>query len=114
MFETNLHDDRFLPFELAGAISTWQLDLPKPGEGFPSFDYSTISDVILQIRYTARQGIVAAKVNSSVADILQAAAPNGANLGLLFSIPNDFPTEWAAFVNGAGNLSLNVKRDYFP
>jgi hypothetical protein len=39
------------------------------------FDYNTISDVILQIRYTARQGIVAASVNSSVKDILQAAIP---------------------------------------
>ena len=55
MFETNLRDDRFLPFELAGAISTWQIDLPKPTEAFPAFDYNTISDVILQVRYTARQ-----------------------------------------------------------
>ena len=114
MFETNLRDDRFLPFELAGAVSTWKLDLPSPAGAFPAFDYNTISDVILQIRYTARPGIVAAKVNSAVADILQAAAPNGANLGLLFSIPNDFPTEWSAFVNGAGNLALTIKRDYFP
>jgi hypothetical protein len=29
LFETNLRDERFLPFEGAGAVSTWQLDLPK-------------------------------------------------------------------------------------
>ena len=28
MFETNLRDERFLPFEGAGAISTWSLSLP--------------------------------------------------------------------------------------
>jgi hypothetical protein len=114
MFETNLRDERFLPFELSGAISTWQLDLPKPSEGFPAFDYSTISDVILQIRYTARQGILQAKVNAAVKDILQAAAPTGANLALLFSVSNDFPTEWSAFVNGNANIALTIKRDYFP
>ena len=52
MFETNLRDDRFLPFEGAGAISTWTLSLPA----IPSFDYSTITDVILHVRYTARDG----------------------------------------------------------
>ncbi len=30
MFETNLRDERFLPFEGAGAISTWTLSLPGP------------------------------------------------------------------------------------
>src|SRR5262249_15548654 len=52
MFETNLRDERFLPFEGAGAISTWHLSLPAE---LPAFDYTTISDVILHIRYTARQ-----------------------------------------------------------
>ena len=51
MFETNLREDRFLPFEGAGAISSWNLALPAQ---LRSFDYSTISDVILHIRYTAR------------------------------------------------------------
>ena len=53
MFETNLRDERFLPFEGAGAISTWSLGLPSE---FRPFDYMTISDVILHVRYTARRG----------------------------------------------------------
>jgi hypothetical protein len=114
MFETNLREERFLPFELSGVISTWQVDLPNPTTDYPGFDYNTISDVILQIRYTARQGIVAATVNSSVKDILQAAIPSGANLALLFSLPNDFSTEWSAFLNSAADLSVTLKRDYFP
>ena len=47
-------------------------------------------------------------------DILQAAIPAGANLALLFSLASDFPTEWSAFVNGAGDLSITIRRDYFP
>lgn len=114
LFDTNLHDERYLPFELQGAVSTWQLDLPNPTSGFPAFDYKTISDVLLQIRYTARQGIPAAKVNAAVNDILQTAASPGANLALLFILPNESPTEWAAFANGNANLGLTIKRDHFP
>jgi hypothetical protein len=44
LFETNLRDERFLPFEGAGAESTWKLDLPKP-QDYAAFDYATISDV---------------------------------------------------------------------
>ena len=54
LFETNLRDERFLPFEGVGAESTWKLDLPKDS---PALDYATISDVILHIRYIARQGV---------------------------------------------------------
>jgi hypothetical protein len=58
LFETNLRDERYLPFENSGVISEWQLQLPAdPSKNDPAlFDYSTISDVILHIRYTARNG----------------------------------------------------------
>jgi hypothetical protein len=39
---------------------------------------------------------------------------SGANLALLYSLPNDFPTEWSAFLNSAADLSVTLKRDYFP
>ena len=42
MFETNLSDGRFLPFEGAGAESKWKLELPA---SFRQFDYNTISKV---------------------------------------------------------------------
>lgn len=43
LFETNLRDERFLPFEGAGVKSTWKLELPV---AFRQFDYNTVSDVI--------------------------------------------------------------------
>ena len=52
LFEANLRDDRYLPFEGAGAISTWRIELPTD---IPQFDFETISDVVLHLRYTARE-----------------------------------------------------------
>jgi hypothetical protein len=114
LFEPNLRDERFLPFEGAGAESTWKLELPAD---YRPFDYATISDVILHIRYTARQGVDPAKVKDALSQIFGPdASPNGANLALLFSLPHDFPTEWSAFVSSAGasNFSATIRRDYFP
>ena len=109
MFETNLRDERFLPFEGAGAESTWKLDLPKD---YRAFDYNTISDIILHIRYTARQGVDPTEVKKALDDLFQPASQS--SLALLFSLRHDFPTEWAMFVKGTGDFKASVKRDYFP
>ena len=53
LFESNLHDERFLPFEGMGAISAWRIELPAD---FRPFDYDSIVDVIVHIHYTARDG----------------------------------------------------------
>ena len=47
---SDLHNNKYLPFEGAGAISEWRLELPQQ---FRSFDYSTISDVVLTLAYKA-------------------------------------------------------------
>jgi hypothetical protein len=111
LFETNLRDERFLPFEGAGAESTWKLDLPKD---YPAFDYATISDVILHIRYTARQGVDPTKVKKTLDDLFQQA--NQANLALLFSLRYDFATEWSAFDKSENNapFTLTIHKSYFP
>src|SRR5207249_9826276 len=41
MFEFNFRDERYLPFERAGAISQWQIELSTEEE-LRQFDYSTI------------------------------------------------------------------------
>lgn len=111
MFETNLRDERFLPFEGAGAESTWRLELPKP-KHYPAFDYATITDVILHVRYTARQGVDSDKVTTALKDLF--GALDHANLALLFSLRHDFPTEWSAFVKGTANFSTTIRKDHFP
>jgi hypothetical protein len=52
MFELNFRDERYLPFEGAGVISKWSLELPS----FRQFDYDTISDVVVHMRYTSVEG----------------------------------------------------------
>jgi hypothetical protein len=52
VFEVSLRDERYLPFEGAGAISAWRLVLPQ---NFKPFDYRTMNEVILSISYTAEQ-----------------------------------------------------------
>jgi len=111
LFETNLRDERFLPFEGAGAESAWKLELPNP-QDYPAFDYATISDVILHIRYTARQGVDPTKVKTALDSLLQQTGQS--NLTLLFSLRHDFPTEWAAFANGASDFVATIRKDYFP
>jgi len=109
MFETNLRDERFLPFEGAGAESTWKLDLPKD---FRAFDYGTISDAVLHIRYTARQGVEPSKVKTALDDLFQRVDQSG--LALLFSLRHDFPTEWSVFVNGSDDFTAKIRKSHFP
>jgi Tc toxin complex TcA C-terminal TcB-binding domain len=114
MFETNLRDERFLPFEGAGAVSTWTLALPA----VPSFDYASITDVILQVRYTAREGGAALAALSTAQLHQMPPAPSGtdpaATLGLLISLRHDFPTEWYTFVDGTNDFMAALTVDFFP
>jgi Tc toxin complex TcA C-terminal TcB-binding domain len=111
MFETNLQEHRFLPFEGSGAESTWKLDLPK---GFPSFDYDAVDDVVLHIRYTARPGIPADKVTQALDDLFTQAAEGGPNFSRLFALQQDFPAAWTDFAAGPGPLQVTVRRNHFP
>ena len=63
LFETNLRDERYLPFEGAGVISEWQLTLPaNPSKKEPcQFDYNTISGV-------AESGYESVKLNVQKVD----------------------------------------------
>jgi hypothetical protein len=111
MFETSLRDERYLPFEGAGAESTWKLELPTD---FRQFDYNTISDAILHVRYTARQGDAQLR-DKAVKHIEELAREaNTSELALLFSLRHDFPTEWYRFVTGTNNFVATIRRDHFP
>lgn len=122
LFEANLRDERYLPFENAGAISEWQLELPgNPSKGDPvQFDYETISDVILHIRYTAREGgsLLRQGAISNVKTLIDEAKAAGSVR--LFSVRDEFPNEWAKFqaqVPGANQrfaLELGLREEHYP
>jgi len=111
IFEANLHDERFLPFEGAGAISTWTLSLPTQ---LRAFDYLTISDVILTIRYTSRMAgdLLGSQATKELLAMLD--TQGEASQALLFCLRYDFPTEWSAFINGTGNFQVTLDKQFFP
>jgi len=99
LFETNLRDERYLPFENSGVESQWQLELPaNPMNGDPAqFDYATISDVILHLRYTARPGGAALR-HGAVAQLRRLIGDaSAAGSVRLLSMRHDFPDTWARF-----------------
>ncbi len=85
---------------------------------FKTFDYNTISDIILHLRYTARDGgevlrtAAAAAVTATLSD-----ATSGV-LIRLFSLRNEFPSEWARFVSasvtGASRITVDLSAKRFP
>ena len=120
LFETNLRDERFLPFEGAGAISTWRIELP---DEFRQFDYDTISDVVLHMRYTARPagGLLKQQAITETEAAVNAIVKTGQEQGLarLFSIRHEFGSEWHRFLHPASTtddqtLTLSLNKDRFP
>jgi len=120
MFETNLRDERFLPFEGAGVISSWKMELP---DTFRQFDYDTISDVIMHINYTARpdSGLMKQKSIGELQEAVNEIARISGKPGLarLFSIRHEFGNEWHNFLYPKKDddphlLTLSVGREHFP
>ena len=50
---SNIADQRYLPFENAGVISSWHLDMPQANN---EVDLSTVGDITLHLFYTALDG----------------------------------------------------------
>jgi hypothetical protein len=114
MFELNFNDERYLPFEGAGVISEWQINLPLDNN---YFDFASLSDVILHIRYTSRNGggQLAIKAN----DDFQKNLPS--SIARLFSLKHDFSEEWYKFLNPVVTddeqefvANLNFKAEHYP
>ena len=122
LFETNLRDERYLPFENAGVIGEWRLELPAdPTQNDPRpFDYQTISDVVLHLRYTAREGGGLLRRGATANLRERIAAAEAAGSVRLFSVRHEFPDEWARFVGqevAAGarfKLSIPLRSEHYP
>ncbi|MDX2072073.1 MAG: neuraminidase-like domain-containing protein [Haliscomenobacter sp.] len=120
MFELNFRDERYLPFEGAGAIGTWHIKLNKH---FPQFDFATISDVILHLNYTAREGGGALKAKALEAFNQKlntlALAENQQGLFRVYDIKREFSTQWHKFLNstapdGDQTLTLDNLHERLP
>jgi hypothetical protein len=88
----NLRDERYLPFEGHGVVeSTWRIDLPKD---YRAFDYTTITDAVLQLRYTAREGGERLRDAATAAIGTWIAATEGDHLTRAFDLRAEGPSGW--------------------
>lgn len=119
LFETNLEDPRYLPFEGLGAISEWRVELPS---AFRAFDYDSISDLVLHLRYTARNGgePLRSAVQTELTTALNALESASATTGLVrwFSLRHEVPTAWRRMLEapevGMTGIDLPIERDRLP
>ena len=111
LFELTFRDERYLPFEGAGAVSDWSLRLPP---NFRQFDYSTITDVILNISYTAEaddglrteiQNLTGA-VEGSIARWLRQNS-----LVRVISLRQDFSSAFTRLINSPLNTRVDIALD---
>ncbi|HEX8720433.1 MAG TPA: neuraminidase-like domain-containing protein [Pyrinomonadaceae bacterium] len=121
VFELGFRDERYLPFEGAGVVGEWSLELfndppannPDPaapdfGAPLRQFDYGTISDAVVHLKYTAREDAGPFK-NKAVAHLRDYFGEDGASPALrLFSLRQEFPTQWHRFLNPAAPGGANV------
>lgn len=96
----------------AGAISEWRLVLP---EKYRAFNYDTISDVVIHIHYTARDG--GSSLANAANTALEKIIADFEELGLvqLFSLKRDFAAQWSKYkANPPEGLSIELNPQLFP
>lgn len=114
LFELNHNDERYLPFELRGVNGIWRVEFLSD---YPSFDHLTISDLILQIRYTALEdstGDLRNDVNGTIAETYNVATDASLEaIGQRLDIRRDFPDAWHSF-QSSGKLTTPISKALFP
>ena len=113
MFELNFRDERYLPFEYLGTVCRLRIELP-PKNNY--FELDTLSDLIVNLNYTAREG----------GELLRRAASEAAERRLpgdgwcFFDVRHEFPDAWQMFrdsrrENGCSRkLPVRFSRAIFP
>jgi hypothetical protein len=114
MFEVSFRDERYLPFEGAGAISRWRIELPRDTN---AFDVDTLSDVVIHLAYTARDGGAMLKEAASAAVVR--IPPKRDGLTRLLSARHELPDAWHRFLHPAPSatshrLDLELSKARFP
>lgn len=81
--------------QCSGAHSSWRLELP---DEIRPFDFDPISDTVMELRYTAREGGEPLRTHAVKACLAALAAAAASGSVRLFSVKREFPNAWAAFV----------------
>ena len=113
LFELNFNDPRYLPFEYMGAVSRWRIELP-PENNY--FDLNSLTDTILHLNYTAREGGEGLRRAAHAAAREKIPGDGWA----FFEIKHDFPDAWELFRRCCDNddrkrqLAIPVNRNLLP
>lgn len=94
-------DPRYLPFEHAGVLGTYSLELPPVHQ----FDYRAVADAILTISYTARDG---------GSKLREAAMPAPVGGTSMIALRTAFPIEWNALKAGRAAEPILVSGGKLP
>jgi hypothetical protein len=87
LFELNFRDERYLPFEFAGAVSRWRIELPPENN---QFDLETLSDVVMHLNFAAREGGETLRQPAN-----ELAQPNLPGAGMrFFDVRHDLSDAW--------------------
>lgn len=116
VFELSFRDERYMPFEGAGAVSRWRITLPKT---FKPFDYRTITDVILSISYTAElDGTLRTKVEQGLggAEALLLSYVRNNSLTRVFSLRQEFSSAFTRLLHSPANTEVRfeINDRHFP
>jgi hypothetical protein len=115
VFELNFRDERYLPFENTGAISSWRLELPK--KDLAQFNYDTIADAVVHLKYTAREGGSTLKGNAEVNlktqlnALRQGLQQEGMHIAL--NLKHDMPNEWHLLKQN-GLVDITIAKNRLP
>ncbi|MFK8103706.1 MAG: LamG-like jellyroll fold domain-containing protein [Saprospiraceae bacterium] len=111
LFQLNFNDERYLPFEGTGAVSSWTLQMPKATN---RINFDSISDVIINLQYTALTGDESFR--QSVID-----SPSLSNYAgtRYLSLQQAYSADWYAFKNPAEGITpapmkIKVDQSLFP
>jgi hypothetical protein len=92
-----------------------------PSKGEPTtFDYDTIADVGLSIRYNARDGGERLKSEAKKALVAMLDEANAAGAARVFSLRHEFPDAWSRFRNHAvtgaspAPLTFQLRPEHYP
>jgi hypothetical protein len=115
VFELSFRDERYLPFEGAGVISQWSLELFHIDEGdfgkaLRQFDYSTITDAVLHVKYTAREdaGEFKKKAVKHLQTYFSLTESGKTPAVRMLNLRQEFPTQWHRFLNPGNPTDSNV------
>ena len=119
-FSGSMDEPRYLPFEGAGAIGTWRIDMPGQHR---QFDYRSLADVVITIQYTAREG--GSTLRDAALSTMTTAVQNYENvatetgMALLLRAATDFSAAWHSFLyaetaSETRELALDLDASRFP